>query len=162
VTSDAFQNTIVAVIILNAITIGVQTYAIPGWLHTLLEWADRVFLGVFVVELVLRFAADGFRPTRFFRSGWNLFDFLVVAAAFIPGVSSNSTVLRLIRLLRVTRLIKRMPDISVLFDGDAPGGRAGVQPGRPDCAAVLPLRHRRGGALRRARHSTSAMLERGC
>ena len=117
VTSDAFQNTIVAVIILNAITIGVQTYVIPGWLHTLLEWADRVFLGVFVVELVLRFAADGFRPTRFFRSGWNVFDFLVVAAAFIPGVSNNGTVLRLLRLLRVTRLIKRMPDISVLFDG---------------------------------------------
>jgi voltage-gated sodium channel len=117
VTSDAFQNAIVGVIIVNAITIGVQTYLIPGWLHALIEWADRVFLGVFVVELVLRFAADGFRPTRFFRSGWNTFDFLVVAAAFIPGVSSNSTVLRLIRLLRVTRLIKMMPDISVLFDG---------------------------------------------
>jgi voltage-gated sodium channel len=117
VSSEAFQNSIVAVIILNAITIGVQTYPIPGWLHTLIELADRVFLGVFVVELVLRFAADGFRPTRFFRSGWNIFDFLVVAAAFLPGVSSNSTVLRLIRLLRVTRLIKMMPDISVLFDG---------------------------------------------
>ena len=114
VDSDAFQNTIVAVIIVNAITIGVQTYPIPGWLNTLVEWADRVFLGVFVVELALRFAADGFRPTRFFRSGWNIFDFLVVAVAFIPGVSSNGTVLR---LLRVTRLIKMMPDISVLFDG---------------------------------------------
>ena len=84
VASDAFQNTIVAVIIVNAITIGVQTYPIPGWLNTLVEWADRVFLGVFVVELALRFAADGFRPTRFFRSGWNIFDFLVVAVAFIP------------------------------------------------------------------------------
>ena len=116
-TSDAFQNTIVAVIIVNAITIGVQTYPIPGWLHTLIEWVDRVFLGVFVVELVLRLAADGFRLTRFFRSGWNAFDFIVVAAAFIPGVASNGTVLRLVRLLRVTRLIKMMPDISVLFDG---------------------------------------------
>jgi voltage-gated sodium channel len=117
VTSDTFQNTIVAVIIVNAITIGLQTYSIPGWLHGLLEWADRLFLGVFVVELVLRLAADGFRPARFYRSGWNIFDFLVVAAAFVPGVSSNSTVLRLVRLLRVARLIKRMPDIGVLFDG---------------------------------------------
>jgi voltage-gated sodium channel len=117
VESDAFQNTIVAVILANAITIGVQTYPIPGWLHSLLEAADRVFLGVFVVELVLRFAAVGFRPTRFFRSGWNIFDFGVVAAAFIPGISSNSTVLRLVRLLRVARLLRLMPDIGVLFDG---------------------------------------------
>ena len=102
---------------LNAITIGVQTYPIAGWLHTLIEWTDRVFLGVFVVELVLRLAADGFRLTRFFRRGWNVFDFVVVAAAFIPGIANNSTVLRLIRLLRVARLIKMMPDISVLFDG---------------------------------------------
>jgi voltage-gated sodium channel len=117
VDSDTFQNAIVAVIIANAITIGMQTYPIPGWMHTSLEWADRVFLGVFVVELVLRMAADAFRPTRFFRRGWNIFDFIVVAAAFIPGIASNSTVLRLIRLLRVARLIKMMPDISVLFDG---------------------------------------------
>ena len=32
-------------------------------------------------------------------------------------MSNNGTVLRLLRLLRVTRLIKMMPDISVLFDG---------------------------------------------
>jgi voltage-gated sodium channel len=117
VESDTFQNAIVAVIIANAITIGVQTYPISGWLHSTLEVADRVFLGIFVAELVLRFAADGFRPTRFFRSGWNVFDFLVVAAAFIPGISNNSTVLRLIRLLRVARLLRKLPDISVLFDG---------------------------------------------
>lgn len=117
VESDTFQNTIVAVILVNAITIGVQTYPIPIWLHALLESADKVFLGVFVVELLLRLAADGFRLTRFFRNGWNVFDFLVVAAAFVPGISRNGTVLRLVRLLRVARLIRRMPDITVLFDG---------------------------------------------
>jgi voltage-gated sodium channel len=115
--SAAFGNLIVAVIVLNAVTIGVQTYPIPGWLNTGIEWLDRVFLAVFVVELVLRLAADGFRPDRFFRSGWNIFDFVVVAAAFVPGLSANSTVLRLVRLLRVARLIKLMPDVGVLFDG---------------------------------------------
>ncbi len=117
VESAPFGNLIVAVILLNAVTIGVQTYPIPGWLHSGIEWADRVFLSVFVAELVLRLAADGFRPQRFFRNGWNLFDFVVVAAAFVPGLSSNSTVLRLIRLLRVARLLKLMPDVNVLFDG---------------------------------------------
>ena len=99
VESNAFQNRILAVIIVNAVTIGVQTYPIPGWLHTVLESTDRVFLGVFVVELFLRLAADGFQLTRFFRSGWNVFDFFVVAAAFIPGVSRNGTVLRLVGLV---------------------------------------------------------------
>jgi voltage-gated sodium channel len=117
VESPAFGNLIVAVILLNAVTIGIQTYPIPGWLHTLIELTDRIFLGVFVVELVLRLAADGFRPQRFFRSGWNIFDFVVVAAAFVPGLSANSTVLRLVRLLRVARLIKLMPDVGVLLDG---------------------------------------------
>ena len=117
VTSDAFGNLVVAVIVANAVTIGIQTYAVPGWLHTGIEWADRAFLAVFVVELVLRLAADGFRPQRFFRSGWNVFDLLVVAAAFVPGLSANSTVLRLVRLLRVVRLMRLMPDVGVLFDG---------------------------------------------
>jgi len=117
VESPGFGNLIVAVILLNALTIGIQTYPIPGWLNSAGEWADRVFLGVFVVELVLRLAADGFRPQRFFRSGWNVFDFAVVAAAFVPGLSSNSTVLRLVRLLRVARLLRLMPDVGVLFDG---------------------------------------------
>jgi voltage-gated sodium channel len=117
VDSPAFGNLIVAVILLNAVTIGIQTYAIPGWLHSTLELTDRVFLGVFVVELLLRLAAAGFRPQRFFRSGWNIFDFVVVAAAFVPGLSANSTVLRLVRLLRVARLIKLMPDVGVLLDG---------------------------------------------
>ena len=117
VTSDAFGNLVVGVIIANAVTIGIQTYAIPGWLHTGIEWADRIFLAVFVVELALRLAADEFRPQRFFRSGWNVFDFLVVAAAFVPGLSANSTVLRLVRMLRVVRLLRLMPDVGVLFDG---------------------------------------------
>ena len=117
VDSSAFGNLVVAVILVNAVTIGVQTYPIPGWLHTTLELADRVFLAVFVVELVLRIAAAGLRPQRFFRSGWNTFDFVVVAAAFVPGLSANSTVLRLVRLLRVARLIKLMPDVGVLLDG---------------------------------------------
>jgi voltage-gated sodium channel len=75
VDSAVFQNTIVAVIVVNGLTIGIQTYAIPGWLNRSLEFADQVFLGVFVVELILRFAADRARPHVFFRSGWNVFDF---------------------------------------------------------------------------------------
>ena len=66
--SAAFGNLIVVVILLNAVTIGVQTYSIPGWLDTGLEWADRIFLGVLTLE------------------GWNsvMYELRAVSAAAIP------------------------------------------------------------------------------
>jgi voltage-gated sodium channel len=57
------------------------------------------------------------RPWRFFRDGWNIFDFVVVAAAFVPGIRQNSTLLRLARLLRVVRIVRVLPDLRVLLLG---------------------------------------------
>lgn len=113
-----FQNLVVGVILANAVTIGIQTYRdLPAGPHRAIELIDYGFLGVFVVELVLRFVAYGLNPRRFFSDPWNVFDTLVVAAAFVPGLSSNTTALRLIRLLRVVRLLRLMPDVHVLLDG---------------------------------------------
>lgn len=113
-----FQNLIVAVILANAITIGIQTYRdLPAGVHRAIEVIDYGFLGIFVIEVLLRFVAYGLNPRRFFSDPWNVFDTLVVAAAFVPGLSSNTTALRLIRLLRVVRLLRLMPDVHVLMDG---------------------------------------------
>lgn len=113
-----FQNLIIGVIIANAATIGIQTYReLPGLVHRAIELLDYAFLSVFVIELVLRFAAYGCSPRRFFRDPWNVFDTIVVGAAFVPGLSSNATALRVIRLLRVVRLLRLMPDVYVLMDG---------------------------------------------
>jgi len=109
--STAFNLAIFAVIVANAIVLGVETYeedlAVLGTL-------DAIFLGVFVAELAVRLVAHGGRPQDFFRSGWNVFDFVVVAAAFTPGLSNNATLLRLIRLLRVVRIVRLLPDLRVL------------------------------------------------
>ena len=115
VTSPAFDAAILAVIVVNAVVLGLQTY--PGLVRRYgdsLELLNEIFLGVFVVELGLRLASYGRRPQDFFRSGWNLFDFLVVAAAFAPGVRESSTMLRLARLLRVVRVVRLLPDLRVL------------------------------------------------
>ena len=97
-----FQNLIVAVILANAITIGVQTYReLPAGVHRAIELIDYGFLGIFVIEVLLRFVAYGLNPRRFFSDPWNVFDTLVVAAAFVPGLSSNTTALRLIRQLEL-------------------------------------------------------------
>jgi voltage-gated sodium channel len=115
VDSTAFDAAILAVIVANAVVLGAQTYerATRRWGDEL-ELLNDVFLGVFVVELLLRIASYGRRPQNFFRSAWNVFDFVVVAAAFTPGVRESSTLLRLARLLRVVRVVRLLPELRIL------------------------------------------------
>ena len=110
VTSPAFDAVILVVIVANAVVLGLQTY--PGLVERYgdeLDLLNGVFLAVFVVELLLRIASYGRRPQDFFRNGWNVFDFFVVSAAFVPGVRESSTLLRLARLLRVVRVVRFLP-----------------------------------------------------
>ncbi len=113
-----FQNLVVTVIIFNAIVLGIETYdgAVDRW-GDALHAVDTLFLWFFVVELVIRITAAGFRLDRFLRGGWNVFDTIVVVASLAPGLPSDSTALRVVRLLRVTRLLRLFPDLRVLLDG---------------------------------------------
>ena len=112
--SSRFQNFIYVVIVLNAITLGLGTYDWSETVNEAITVADDTFLGIFVVELVIRIAAFGRRPQDFFKDGWNVFDFIVIGAAFLPGLRDNATLLRLVRLLRVVRLVSVMPDLRIL------------------------------------------------
>jgi voltage-gated sodium channel len=110
-----FDPLILAVILVNAVTLGLETYdAIAREIGDELRTANAVMLGVFVVELLLRFGAAGFDPRRFFASGWNVFDFVVITASFVPGVRENATLLRLVRLARIVRAVRLLPDLRVL------------------------------------------------
>jgi voltage-gated sodium channel len=114
--SGWFQGAVVAVIIANAAVIGMETYDSLERRHgALLDTLNDVFLAVFTVELAIRLAAQGRRPQEFFRSGWNTFDFLVVALAFVPWVRESVTLLRLARLLRVARLVTVMPGLRLVI-----------------------------------------------
>jgi len=118
VDSAAFNSVIIAVILANAVVLGLQTY--PGIVDSYggaLDLLNALCLGVFVVELTLRIASYGRRPQDFFKSGWNVFDFVVITAAFIPGVRDSSTLLRLVRLARVVRVVRLLPDVRVLIVG---------------------------------------------
>ena len=118
VDSPPFTAIVVATIAVNAVVLGMQTYdeLEPRWGATL-DALNTACLVVFVVEVLVRIAAYWPRPWNFFRSGWNLFDFVVVGAAFVPGVQQNSTLLRLVRLLRVIRIVRVLPDLRVLLLG---------------------------------------------
>jgi voltage-gated sodium channel len=118
--SSRFQGFIFAVIVANAVALGLETYdAIDRDVGGALEGANDVFLGIFVVEMAIRIAAFGRRPWDFFRDGWNVFDFVTVFAAFAPGIRENATLLRLARLLRVVRVVSVLPDLRVLVSGMA-------------------------------------------
>ena len=112
--SPRFQGFIFGVIVLNAITLGLGTYDFGAGVESPLTVLDEIFLGIFVVELAIRITAYGRRPQDFFKEGWNVFDFVVIALAFTPGLRENVTLLRLARLLRVVRLVSVMPDLRIL------------------------------------------------
>jgi voltage-gated sodium channel len=118
VESPFFTGFILVVIIANAVVLGLQTYPeIEERRGDLLNFLNDAFLAIFVVELALRIGAYGRRPQDFFRSGWNVFDFVVIGVAFVPGVRESSTLLRLARLLRVVRVVRILPELRVLVTG---------------------------------------------
>lgn len=106
--SPRVQAWVVAVILLNAVVLGLETSAqVMAESGFVLRVVDRACVGFFVVELGLRFAA--YRG-RFWRSGWNVFDFLVVAVALVPAAGPWA-VLRSLRVLRVLRLLTVVPQL---------------------------------------------------
>lgn len=103
-----FVGWITALILLNAVTLGMETSSDIMARHgTLLFWVDKAILIVFTVELALKFYAYRW---RFFRSGWNVFDLIIVSIAWIPAVGPLA-VLRALRILRVLRLISVVPQM---------------------------------------------------
>ena len=110
-----FENLTVGAIILNASVLGLETYpALARDYDEALYTANEVFLAYFTVEIAIRIVAYGRRPWVFFRSGWNVFDFVIISAAYLPGVRENAT---FVRLLRVFRLFTLLPDLRVLVAG---------------------------------------------
>lgn len=118
--SNRFQLFILGVILANAVVLGLETYdSIERDAGDALNVLNGVFLGIFVVEIAIRIAAHGRRPQNYFKSGWNVFDFLVIGGAFLPGLRQNATALRLLRLLRIVRVVSLFPDLRFLIRGMA-------------------------------------------
>ena len=108
VDSPAMQRFIVGVILVNSVVLGLETSpSLMARAGGLLVSLDRLCLVVFLVELVAKMVA--YRG-RFWRSGWNVFDFLVVAVALAPGAGPWA-VLRSLRVLRVLRLLTAIPSL---------------------------------------------------
>jgi len=115
VESAAFNNFIVAVIVLNAVLIGLSTYQTDATLLSAIGAIETICIGIFVVEIILRFLARD-SAVAFFRNGWNIFDLVIVIAALIPASNGIGTVLRILRVFRVLRLVKTIPELRLIVD----------------------------------------------
>ncbi len=114
VETNFVRNTILVVIVINAIVLGLETSkTLEPSMGGLFSAIDSVCLWIFVAELVIKLVAYGW---RFFLKPWNIFDFLVVAVSFAPS-GGGLSVLRALRVLRVLRVISFAPRLRRVVEG---------------------------------------------
>jgi len=113
VESPRVQYSIVVLIVINAITLGLETSpAVMARAGSWLLALDDFVIGVFVVEISIKLYAHRW---RFFRDPWNVFDFIIISIALIPA-SGPLAVLRALRILRVLRLVSMVPRLRFVVE----------------------------------------------
>ena len=131
VESRSFNALITFVIVVNAITLGLETS--PRAMEVagpLLLAIDAGALWIFTIEIALKLWVH---RARFFRGGWNVFDFAIVAIAWLPAAGPLS-VLRALRIMRVLRLVSVVPQMRTVV-----GALFKALPGMGSILAVLVL-----------------------
>ena len=113
--SGRFEPFMIALILVNALIIGLETSRefvanYNGWLDA----GNDIILGIFIVEAALKIIAVAPRWGLYFRSGWNLFDLSVIVLSLVPATGEFALVARLIRILRVLRLISAVPQLRLI------------------------------------------------
>lgn len=114
VESPRVSRLITAVILFNALILGLETSTsvMARWGGLILA-LDMACLAIFVVEIGIKLIGRG---PAFFRSGWNIFDFLVVGVALVPAAQGLS-VLRALRVLRLLRVVSVTPQLRRVVEG---------------------------------------------
>lgn len=112
--NKVFELFVISVIILSSLLIGVRTYDLPDAVVTFLWVMDYGVTVFFLIEILIRMAAED-RLKDFFKKGWNIFDFTIVVVSLIPlDDSEYALIARMLRLFRVMRLISFIPELRVL------------------------------------------------
>ena len=113
--SPIFQWAVIAVIIISALLIGAKTHDLPPEIVNVLSFLDQAITVFFVIELTIRFLTDKNKKS-FFKSGWNIFDTLIVIGSLIPAGGSGVLLARLLRVFRVLRLVSMVPELRLLIN----------------------------------------------
>jgi voltage-gated sodium channel len=121
VNNSRFQWFIIIAILVNAVVLGLLTLQLPANVLAVLGFVDDACLVIFCFEIACKLIV--YRQ-NFFRDGWNVFDFVVVAIALLPNTGGLS-VLRALRVLRLLRLATAVPSMRRVINGmfsALPGG----------------------------------------
>jgi len=111
-----FETFVVSIIIFSALVVGVKTYQISPMLERVVVFLDWFITAVFLVELTIRFLGEEHKR-HFFKSGWNIFDTIIVLVSIIPIDDSELAVVgRLVRIFRVLRMVSIIPELRVLLN----------------------------------------------
>ncbi len=113
--SNLFQGVVIAVILLSALLIGAKTHNLSPTSVAVLAMLDNAVTIFFVFELSIRFLACK-EKKQFFKSGWNIFDTLIVIGSLIPTGGSGVLLARLLRVFRVLRLVSMVPELRLLIN----------------------------------------------
>ncbi|MFT7369800.1 MAG: voltage-gated sodium channel [Octadecabacter sp.] len=108
------RNSIICVILFNAVLLGLESsITVMNFAGSLINKLDIICLSIFVLEILAKLFTQHF---RFFRSGWNIFDFVIVGIALIPAAQAFS-VLRALRILRILRVVSAVPSLRRVVEG---------------------------------------------
>lgn len=114
--NKVFELFVITVIVISALKVGIGTYPLGPKLTAGLKVLDYAVTIFFLVEILIRMAAEH-NLKRFFSKGWNIFDFVIVTASLIPIDESEMALLgRLLRIFRVLRLVSMIPELQVLLN----------------------------------------------
>ncbi len=113
--SKVFQGIVIAVILLSALLIGAKTHNLSANAIALLTLLDLGVTVFFVIEITIRYLAYPDKR-KFFHSGWNIFDTVIVVGSLIPTGGSGVLLARLLRVFRVLRLVSMVPELRLLIN----------------------------------------------
>ena len=116
VDSKYFEPIIIAIIVANSILLGMETSKIlEERFGDQMRLGNQVALSIFIVEAIIKMVAFAPRSYRYFKDGWNVFDFIVIVAALIPATGQFAIIARLARLLRALRLISAVKELRLII-----------------------------------------------
>jgi len=116
--NNFFEAFVISVILISAIAVGFRTYeeSFNPEIYLYLSYLDYFITSVFLVEILIRLAAEK-KTLNFFKSSWNVFDFIIVAISLVPIESLDSILLaRLVRVFRLLRLVSFIPQFRILIE----------------------------------------------
>ncbi len=131
VDSSKFQNFIIGLIIVNAVTMGLETSKdfMDGF-GSFIHMFDILVISIFTIEIILRIYVH---KVSFFKDPWSVFDFLIVAVSLVPA-NAGFEIFRILRVLRLFRLITVVPQMRKIVSA-----LISVIPGMISIAALMGL-----------------------